>query len=98
MARNPTFINFFLSPSLPSLLLFSLLITTNTITTSALDHAVLSVKYKYAGQQRSLAVLKAHDSHRQLRFLSGVDLPLGGSGRPNTVGSLFYFLQSTFID
>ncbi|RYR60190.1 hypothetical protein Ahy_A04g017259 isoform B [Arachis hypogaea] len=50
---------------------------------------VFSVKYKYAGQQRSLSDLKAHDYRRQLSLLAGVDLPLGGSGRPDAVG-LYY--------
>ncbi|XP_002515672.2 aspartic proteinase 36 isoform X1 [Ricinus communis] len=53
------------------------------------DSGVFSVKYRYAGQQRSLSDLKAHDDRRQLRILAGVDLPLGGSGRPDTVG-LYY--------
>ncbi|XP_023005003.1 aspartic proteinase-like protein 2 [Cucurbita maxima] len=53
------------------------------------DNGVFSVKYKYAGRERSLSTLKAHDINRQLRFLAGVDIPLGGSGRPDAVG-LYY--------
>lgn len=64
------------------------LISTKLTTTSALNDAVLSVKYKFAGREHSLTTLKAHDDIRQLRILAGVDLPLGGSGRPDTVGSL----------
>ncbi|OMP07482.1 hypothetical protein COLO4_07295, partial [Corchorus olitorius] len=68
-----------------SLLLISLIIVSSAIS-CVQSWGVLNVKYKYAGLQRSLFDLKDHDSHRQLRFLSGVDLPLGGSGRPDGVG------------
>ncbi|KAG8654942.1 aspartic proteinase 36 isoform X1 [Manihot esculenta] len=53
------------------------------------SHGVFSVKYRYAGRERSLSDLKAHDDRRQLRILAGVDLPLGGGGRPDGVG-LYY--------
>ncbi|KAJ7957322.1 Aspartic proteinase-like protein 2 [Quillaja saponaria] len=68
-------------------LLLSLLVSAATF--AAANNGVFSVKYKYAGQKRSLSALKAHDSRRQLQFLAGVDLPLGGSGRPDAVG-LYY--------
>ncbi|PON37795.1 Aspartic peptidase [Parasponia andersonii] len=68
-------------------LLFSLFLI--SATAAALNDAVLSVKYKYAGRERSLTTLKAHDDQRQLRMLAGVDLPLGGSGRPDAAG-LYY--------
>lgn len=67
-------------------LLFLLLISTNITAAVAVNNAVLSVKYKYAGRERTLSALKAHDTKRTLRFLAGVDLPLGGSGRPDAVG------------
>ncbi|KAH1238638.1 Aspartic proteinase-like protein 2 [Glycine max] len=51
------------------------------------SHGVFNVKCKY--QDRSLSALKAHDYRRQLSLLAGVDLPLGGSGRPDAVG-LYY--------
>ncbi|XP_068333524.1 aspartic proteinase 36-like [Pyrus communis] len=70
-------------------LLFLLLISTKITTTFALNNAFLSVKYKYAGREPSLSALKAHDIQRTLRFLAGVDLPLGGSGRPDVLG-LYY--------
>ncbi|KAK9932786.1 hypothetical protein M0R45_020008 [Rubus argutus] len=70
-------------------LLFLLLISTKITTAVALNNAVLSVKYKYAGRDRTLSALKAHDTKRTLRFLAGVDIPLGGSGRPDAVG-LYY--------
>ncbi|KAL6191380.1 hypothetical protein ACLB2K_037771 [Fragaria x ananassa] len=68
---------------------FLLLISTNITSAVALNNAVLSVKYKYAGRERTLSALKAHDTKRTLSFLAGVDLPLGGSGRPDAVG-LYY--------
>ncbi|CAI0397721.1 unnamed protein product [Linum tenue] len=52
-------------------------------------NGVFSVKYRYAGMERTLSDLKAHDVRRQLQILAGVDLPLGGTGRPNGVG-LYY--------
>ncbi|XP_068317810.1 aspartic proteinase 36-like isoform X2 [Pyrus communis] len=70
-------------------LLFLLLISTKITTAFALNNAFLSVKYKYAGREPSLSALKAHDIQRTLRFLADVDLPLGGSGRPDAVG-LYY--------
>ncbi|TQD80875.1 hypothetical protein C1H46_033545 [Malus baccata] len=70
-------------------LLFLLLISTKITIAFALNNAFLSVKYKYAGREPSLSALKAHDIQRTLRFLAGVDLPLGGSGRPDAVG-LYY--------
>ena len=48
---------------------------------------VINVNYKFAGMERSLSALKAHDTLRHLRILAaGVDLPLGGTGRPDSVG------------
>ncbi|GKU87596.1 hypothetical protein SLEP1_g1971 [Rubroshorea leprosula] len=68
-----------------SFLLSSMLVTT------AIAASIFSVKSKYAGQERSLAAFKEHDSLRQLRILAvaGVDLPLGSSGRHDAVG-LYY--------
>nr|CAN83119.1 hypothetical protein VITISV_043393 [Vitis vinifera] len=70
---------------LPLLLIISITITTPV----SANHGFFSLKYKFAGQKRSLAALKAHDNSRQLRILAGVDLPLGGTGRPEAVG-LYY--------
>ena len=75
--------------SLSVVLLLLFFISSKITTGYAFNNAVLSVKYKYAGLQRSISTLKAHDSQRQLSILAGVDLPLGGSGRPDAVGSLF---------
>ncbi|KAJ8422496.1 hypothetical protein Cgig2_003506 [Carnegiea gigantea] len=49
---------------------------------------ILSLKFRYAGTNRSLNFLKAHDTNR-LQMLSTVDLPLGGTGRPDSSG-LYY--------
>ncbi|XP_071723165.1 aspartic proteinase 36 [Rutidosis leptorrhynchoides] len=56
---------------------------------TTINTGVFSVKYKYAGRERTLAALKEHDSRRQLRILASVDLPIGGTGRPDAVG-LYY--------
>ncbi|KAK4742944.1 hypothetical protein SAY87_000945 [Trapa incisa] len=73
---------------------FSLLflVTTETAGVSSSVYnssGFFSLKYRFADQERSLNVLKAHDTQRQLQILAGVDLPLGGIGRPDTVG-LYY--------
>lgn len=52
--------------------------------------AVFSVNSKFSKKDRSLSVLKAHDSLRHLQMLaSGVDLPLGGTSRPDAVGYVY---------
>ncbi|XP_022722406.1 aspartic proteinase-like protein 2 isoform X5 [Durio zibethinus] len=71
-----------------SLLLITFLVVSSAIS-SAFSWGVFNVKYKFAGRQRSLFDLRDHDSRRQLRILAGVDLPLGGSGRPDGLG-LYY--------
>ncbi|XVE84545.1 hypothetical protein DITRI_Ditri17bG0021700 [Diplodiscus trichospermus] len=71
-----------------SLLLISFLLVSSAIT-GVLCWGVINVKSKFAGSQRSFLDLKDHDSKRQLRLLAGVDLPLGGSGRPDGIG-LYY--------
>lgn len=54
---------------------------------------VIKVNYKFAGADATLSALRAHDDIRHLSILSGVDLPLGGTGRPDAVGcALFPFL------
>ncbi|KAG5588730.1 hypothetical protein H5410_049164 [Solanum commersonii] len=50
---------------------------------------VIKVNYKFSGSERTLTALKAHDEKRHLRLLAGVDLPIGGTGRPDSVG-LYY--------
>ncbi|KAK7273144.1 hypothetical protein RIF29_14190 [Crotalaria pallida] len=79
-----------ITPKIISVTVWSLLcLVILPISTVHSNHGVFSVKYKYAGQERSLSALKAHDYRRQLSLLTGVDLPLGGSGRPDAVG-LYY--------
>ncbi|KAB2039544.1 hypothetical protein ES319_D02G017100v1 [Gossypium barbadense] len=70
------------------LLLIGFLVVSSSIT-RVLSWGVIHVKYKFAGSQRSIVDLKVHDSVRQVRILAGVDLPLGGSGRPDGLG-LYY--------
>ncbi|XP_052206574.1 aspartic proteinase 36 [Diospyros lotus] len=50
---------------------------------------VFDVRYKFPGSNRSLSALREHDALRHLQMLAGVDLPLGGTGRPDAVG-LYY--------
>ncbi|KZV44002.1 aspartic protein-like protein 2 [Dorcoceras hygrometricum] len=50
---------------------------------------VIEVTYKFPGSDRSLSALRAHDVVRHLAILSGVDIPLGGIGRPDSIG-LYY--------
>ncbi|VVA90128.1 unnamed protein product [Arabis nemorensis] len=50
---------------------------------------VFNVKYRYPRLQGSLSALKEHDDRRQLTILAGIDLPLGGTGRPDILG-LYY--------
>ncbi|XP_004492042.1 aspartic proteinase 36 [Cicer arietinum] len=69
-------------------LLFTLLLIL-TISIVGANHGVFNVKCKFSGDQRSLSVLKAHDYRRQISLITGVDLPLGGTGRPDAVG-LYY--------
>lgn len=47
---------------------------------------VFNVKYRYPRLQGSLSALKEHDDRRQLTILAGIDLPLGGTGRPDILG------------
>ncbi|XP_039040653.1 aspartic proteinase 39-like [Hibiscus syriacus] len=51
----------------------------------------LNVKHKFAGQQRNLSSMKAHDMRRLARFFSTVDIdiPLGGDGHPSGAGLYF---------
>ncbi|KAJ9555417.1 hypothetical protein OSB04_010031 [Centaurea solstitialis] len=73
-------------------LLFVVLISVSVSASNDGDFrgAVFGVNSKFSGKERSLSLFKAHDSLRHLQILaSGVDLPLGGTGRPDAVG-LYY--------
>ncbi|KAL2606772.1 hypothetical protein GLYMA_09G249300v4 [Glycine max] len=50
---------------------------------------VFPVVRKFKGPAENLAAIKAHDAGRRGRFLSVVDLALGGNGRPTSTG-LYY--------
>lgn len=47
---------------------------------------VFPVVRKFKGPAENLAAIKAHDAGRRGRFLSVVDLALGGNGRPTSTG------------
>lgn len=47
---------------------------------------VFKVQHKFKGRERSLEAFKAHDIHRRGRFLSAIDLELGGNGHPSESG------------
>ncbi|CAN4120954.1 unnamed protein product [Withania somnifera] len=68
-------------------LLILLLITIGSVNGGI--EGVIKVNYKFSGSERTLSALKAHDEKRHLRLLAGVDLPIGGTGRPDSVG-LYY--------
>ncbi|XP_027119384.1 aspartic proteinase 36 isoform X2 [Coffea arabica] len=61
----------------------------NLISTKVNGGGVFQVDYKFAGTERSLSALREHDSIRHLQIIAGVDLPIGGTGRPDAVG-LYY--------
>ncbi|CAM8877752.1 unnamed protein product [Rhodiola kirilowii] len=77
----------------PQLLLLFLLLPCSAEVVSA---GVLDVRSKFAGRDRSISDLKAHDSRRQVSLLTGVDLPLGGSGRADGVGMVSRSEESIF--
>uniref|UniRef100_A0A5B6YJP9 Putative aspartic proteinase-like protein 2 n=1 Tax=Davidia involucrata TaxID=16924 RepID=A0A5B6YJP9_DAVIN len=52
-------------------------------------NVVLNVQHKFAGRERSLGALKAHDARRHGRILSAVDLPMGGIGHATDTGLYF---------
>lgn len=52
----------------------------------AYGNLAFPVVHKFKGGQSSLAALKAHDDRRRGRFLSAVDLSLGGNGLPSETG------------
>ncbi|KAG7029946.1 Aspartic proteinase-like protein 2 [Cucurbita argyrosperma subsp. argyrosperma] len=50
---------------------------------------VFNVHHKFKGRERSLEAFKAHDVLRRGRFLSAIDLNLGGNGHPSESGLYF---------
>jgi len=51
---------------------------------------VFPVERKFKGPIENLAAIKDHDARRRGRFLSAVDIPLGGNGRANSNGSVCF--------
>ncbi|KAK4282987.1 hypothetical protein QN277_014291 [Acacia crassicarpa] len=50
---------------------------------------VFPVHHKFKGRENSLSAMKTHDVRRRGRYLSAVDLNLGGNGQPSETG-LYY--------
>ncbi|WVZ07147.1 hypothetical protein V8G54_020493 [Vigna mungo] len=50
---------------------------------------VFPVERKFKGSVENLAAIRDHDAQRRGRFLSAVDIPLGGNGRANSNGLYF---------
>ncbi|CAL5192809.1 unnamed protein product [Lathyrus oleraceus] len=50
---------------------------------------VFPVERKFKGPHQSLDAIKTHDANRRGRFLSAVEVPLGGNGLPSSTG-LYY--------
>ncbi|GER33243.1 eukaryotic aspartyl protease family protein [Striga asiatica] len=78
--------------SLLLLLLLLLSLLNSPILNRADDYGgvgVIKVNYKFSGSDPTLSALRAHDDVRHLAIFTGVDLPLGGTGRPEAVG-LYY--------
>ncbi|XP_010528649.1 PREDICTED: aspartic proteinase-like protein 2 [Tarenaya hassleriana] len=50
---------------------------------------VFEVQHKFAGREKKLADLKAHDGRRHARILTAFDLPLGGDSRADSAGLYF---------
>ncbi|XP_061351181.1 aspartic proteinase 36 [Gastrolobium bilobum] len=50
---------------------------------------VFPVERKFKGPHSSLGAIKAHDARRRGRFLSAIDVPLGGNGLPSSTGLYF---------
>lgn len=51
------------------------------------------VRHKFAGKGRNLSAFKEHDVRRRGRFLSAVDLELGGNSHPSDAGLYFTKLE-----
>ncbi|RDY07829.1 Aspartic proteinase-like protein 2, partial [Mucuna pruriens] len=54
---------------------------------------VFPVERKFKGPVRDLSAIKTHDALRRGRFLSVVDVPLGGNGRANSNGLYYTKIQ-----
>ncbi|CAN1345362.1 Aspartic proteinase 36, partial [Linum perenne] len=70
----------------PALLFFFFFYFSFTLSSANL---AFQVHHKFAGAERKLSALRAHDLHRHGRHLAAVDIPLGGNGIPVKAG-LYY--------
>ncbi|KAI4369782.1 hypothetical protein MLD38_018187 [Melastoma candidum] len=89
MGRSPFGSSMSAAASLATAVVVLVFSTADAAPNNLYSYGVLSLKYRYAGQEMSLSAFKAHDIQRQQHLLAGVDLPLGGTGRPDAVG-LYY--------
>lgn len=62
----------------------------------ACGNLVFPVHHKFKGRENTLSAIKAHDARRRGRFLSAVDLNLGGNGQPSETGFVSYLLLFSF--
>lgn len=60
------------------------------LVSSSNANMVFPVQRKFKGPHESLDAIKAHDARRHGRFLSAVDVPLGGNGLPSSTGFAFF--------
>ncbi|WMV26315.1 hypothetical protein MTR67_019700 [Solanum verrucosum] len=67
----------------------SLLLVILVWSVNVVSEGVIKVNSKFTGLERNLRALKAHDEMRHLHILAGIDLPIGGTGHPNSVGLYF---------
>ncbi|KAI4369783.1 hypothetical protein MLD38_018187 [Melastoma candidum] len=98
MGRSPFGSSMSAAASLATAVVVLVFSTADAAPNNLYSYGVLSLKYRYAGQEMSLSAFKAHDIQRQQHLLAGVDLPLGGTGRPDAVGYFqFNFLFYSFL-
>ncbi|KAJ9558887.1 hypothetical protein OSB04_013501 [Centaurea solstitialis] len=77
-------------------LLFVALISIHLVASDhhAFGGAVFGVNSKFYGKERSIGVLRAHDSLRHLQILSaGIDVSIGGTGRLDAFGVGLYYAK-----
>lgn len=58
---------------------------------------VFPVHHKLKGRENSLSAMKSHDVRRRGRYLSAVDLDLGGNGQPSVTGFVSHYILLHFF-